>query len=215
MNLYTVNQGKYYFKGDKFQFAYVQYALFLIGIILGIVLGSWWYIFGAVFIFSAFYFIFSAQTETDSSRVYFYPNCKYQLSENYDQVNKLFGFSEGFHHWNSARIGWRCTDGEFIELIAYAYIDGVRVIKPMIKCKTETWVFCSIQNKSSKYVFKALSPNNQSITISIDKSKKISIYSFFKLFIYRLFPYFGGKIPAPHKMDLSLIKLTFQNEKRT
>jgi len=215
MNLYTINQGKHYFKGDKFQIAYIQYALFFIGVILGIVLVNWWYIIGAIATSITFSLFLSNKTITNSSRVYFYPNCKYQLSENYDQVNKLFGFSEGFHHWNSARIGWRCTDGELIELVAYAYIDGVRVIKPMIKCNTESWVFCSIQNKNSKYVFKALTPNNQSITVSIDKNKKISIYSFFKLFIYRLFPYFGGKIPAPHKMDLSIIKLTFQNEKRT
>jgi len=210
MNLYTIKPGKHYFKGDKFQVAYIQYTLFLVGIILGICLENWWYIFGSLAVFCLFSFFLSDKTQTNSSRVYFYPNCKYQLSENYDQVNKLFGFSEGFHHWNSARIGWRCTDGEFIELMAYAYIDGVRVIKPMIKIKTELWVFCSIQNKSSKYVFKALNPNNQSITVSIDKSKKISIYSFFKLFIYRLFPYFGGKIAAPHKMDLCITKLRLE-----
>ena len=84
----------------------------------------------------------------------------------------------------------------------------------MIKCKTDTWVFCNIQNKSSKYVFKALSPNNQSITVSVDKDKGFSFYSLFKLFIYRLFPYFGGKMPAPHDMSLYTIKLkTEKNEK--
>lgn len=210
MNLYTVKPGKHYFKGNKFQFAYVQYALLLIGVILGISIGNWWYTIGAIVIFFTIAIFLSDKTKINSSRIYFYPNCKYQLSENYGQVNKLFGFSEGFHHWNSARIGWRCTDGEFIELMAYAYIDGVRAIKPMIKCKVESWVFCSIQNKSSKYVFKALTPNNQSITVSIDKGKKISIYSFFKLFTYKLFPYFGGKIAAPHKMDLCITKLRLQ-----
>ena len=94
-----------------------------------------------------------------------------------------------------------------IELLAYCYVNGKRVIKPLIKCKTESWVFCNIQNKNSKYVFKALSPNNQSVTVSIDKETKFSVYSLFKLFIYRLYPYFGGKIAAPHDMNLYLIKL--------
>jgi len=210
MNLYTVNQGKHYFKGEKFQLAHAEYFFILLGIILGIIFGSWWYIAGSALLFVFSYFILSSSVQTDSARVFFYPNCKYILSENYDQVNKLFGFAEGFHHWNSARVGWRCTDGENIELLAYAYIDGVRIIKPMIKCKTESWVFCSIQNKGSKYVFKTLTLNNQSITVSIDKSNKLSVYSFFKLFIYRLYPYFGGKIAAPHKMELNLTKLKLE-----
>lgn len=207
MHLYKVQKGKHYFKGYKWQLTILQYSLTLLGIVTASVFGNWWYALGTLVVFLIFVSIISVKLQSESIRAYFSPMCAYQISENYDQVNKLFGFSEGFHHWNSARIGWRCTDGRLIELVAYCYIDGVRVIKPMIKCRTEAWVFCNIQNKSGKYVFKALSPN-QSITVSVDKSKKLSIYSFFKLFMYKLYPYFGGKIAAPQDMSIYITKLT-------
>jgi len=207
MKLYSVKKGKYYFQGDKFQICILQYALTLIGIVLAIYFSSWLIALISVISFFAFYSFLQSKTISDSIRVYFFQNCTYKLTENYDQVNKLYGFSEGFHHWNSARIGWRCTDGENIELLAYCYINGERVIKPMITCKPDSWIFCNIQNKTNKYVFKALSPNNQSITVSVDKDKSFSYYSLFKLFIYRLFPYFGGKISAPHDMNIYMIRL--------
>lgn len=207
MHIYTVQKGEHYFKGYKFQPFYYQLLLLIVGIILKITLGSWWYIIGSIICFLLLSILESQRTQSKSIRTYFLPNCAYQLMDNYDQVNKLYGFSEGFHHWNSARIGWRCTDGKFIELVAYCYINGKRVIKPMLKCKTESWVFCNIQNKTNKYVFKALT-SSQSITVSVDKDKKFSIYSLFKLFTYRLFPYFGGKIAAPHNMGIYITKLT-------
>jgi hypothetical protein len=207
MELYSIKKGKFYFRGDKLQSFILQYFLSISLITLAIIFSNWWFVLPAILCFGYFSWFNENEIKMDSMRVYFFQNCTYQLSTNYDQVNKLFGFSQGYHHWNSARIGWRCTDGENIELLAYCYIDGVRIIKPMIKCKPETWVFCNIQNKSSKYVCKAMSPNGDSITVSIDKAKKITIYSFFKLFIYRLFPYFGGSVPAPHDMKLYLIKL--------
>lgn len=207
MQLYTIKKGNYYFWGNRWQPALLQYGLILICILLGIFLKNWWFFAVVPVIFFCFFTYLENQIKMNSNRVYFLPACKYQLSKNYDQVNKLFGFSQGFHHWNSARIGWNCTDGENIELFAYCYTNGKRIIKPLIKCKTENWIFCNIQNKNSKYVFKALDPQHNSITVSIDKNKKLSIYSFFKLFIYRLFPYFGGSISAPHDMSLYLINL--------
>lgn len=211
MESYVVKKGKHYFKGDKIQLAFLQYFVLATCLTLGLVYESWWWVLGGIVSFIGFWAFLDSAIRMESVRVYFMPNCKYQLLENYDQVNKLFGFSEGFHHWNSARIGWRCVDGENIELLAYCYINGQRIIKPMITCKPGTWVFCNIQSKPSKYVLKALSPNNQSITISVDKGKKWSIYTFFKLFIYKLFPYFGGKIAAPHDMEIRMIKLTFES----
>lgn len=207
MKLYSVKKNKHYFKGDRTQPIIAQYALTVIGTILFFALHSWWILLGTCAVFLLFYHLIKSETDSNSVRVYFFKNCTNIPKENSDQINKLYGFSEGFHHWNSARIGWRCIDNDNIELLAYCYVDGQRIIKPMIKCKPESWVFCNIQNKNSKYVLKALSPKNQSITISIDKPKKISIYSLFKLFMYRLYPYFGGKVPAPQNMDLYIIKL--------
>ena len=207
MEVYSVKKGKFYFNGDKIQPIFFQYILTFILIFFSIRLHGWIELIAAIAFYVYITLFIKKETKMDSMRVYFLPNCTYQLSTNYDQVNKLFGFSEGYHHWNSARIGWRCTDGEKIELLAYAYINGQRIIKPMITCRPETWVFCNIQNQPSKYIFKALDPSGNNITVSIDKPKKISIYSFFKLFIYRLFPYFGGSISAPHDMKLYLLKL--------
>jgi hypothetical protein len=207
MELYSVKKGKYYFRGDKLQATVIQCFLTILGITLSIVLWNWWYLLGGLLAYLCFFGLIQSETTSTSMRVYFSKNCLYKLEENYDQVNKLFGFSEGFHHWNSARIGWRCVDGENIELLAYCYVNKKRIIKPMLTCKPETWVFFNIQNKGSKYVLKALVPNNNSITVSVDKDKKAAIYGIFKLFIYRLYPYFGGKIAAPHDMDLKIIKL--------
>jgi hypothetical protein len=207
MELYAVKKEKHYFRGDKFEPLLIPYLLFLIGFIASICMGG--LLIPLSFLLSTIvYSMFIQETfKKTSMRAYFLPTCLYQLSTNYDQVNKLFGISEGFHHWDSARIGWRCLDGEKIELLAYAYVNKKRIIKPMIKCNAQQWVFCHIENKPSKYVFKALTANGQSITVSIDKPKRLFIYDFSKLFIYRLYPYFGGQQSAPHDMSLYLIKL--------
>lgn len=158
---------------------------------------------------SAAYLIYKNKQKTIvySKRVYFTTSCLYRLNENYDQVNKLFGFSEGYHHWNSARIGWRCVDGATIELLAYCYIDGERIIKPLLSCKPNTWVFCNIQNQDSRYVFKVFNSKDKLASAVVEKKSKRSFYSFFKLFIYNLYPYFGGKIPAPRDMNIYIIPL--------
>ncbi len=205
MSLYTVKKGKHYFKGNRMQPVFLQYGLTLLAIILGITLGSWWYVLAALVIFICFNSSVTSEFVSETVKVYFQSNCIYKLTENYDQINKLYGFSEGFHHWNSARIGWRCVDGKKIELLAYAYIDGVRITKSMAKVSPESWILCNIQNQSSKYVFKVVTIN-QNVTISLDKGKKSFLYSFFKLFMYRLYPYFGGKISAPNNMNLYLVR---------
>jgi len=209
MKLYSIKKGKHYFNGYKMQPAFLQYGLTLLSIFISIEFGSWWFIMLAVAIFTGFTSLLRSDIVFDSVRVCFSKNCTYKLTENFDQINKLYGFSEGFHHWNSARIGWRCVNGVDIELLAYCYLNGKRTSKQLLICKADEWVFCSIQNKNSKYVFRVIVNENQVITASVDKDKKFSIYSLFKLFIYRLYPYFGGKISAPHDMDIQLIKLKF------
>ncbi len=53
----------------------------------------------------------------------------YQFNdEDQHDVNKLFGFSVGWHHKNSYRFGWRpSADLTKIEIVAYEYRNGVRV----------------------------------------------------------------------------------------
>ena len=43
-------------------------------------------------------------------------------------VQKVIGFSRGWHHWNSIRLGIRKED-TYIVLYFYAYINGKRVIQ--------------------------------------------------------------------------------------
>src|SRR5688500_15539154 len=47
------------------------------------------------------------------------------IPENQLDINKLWGFSEGNdNHYNSARIGWRYSDGA-LRLFGYVYAKGV------------------------------------------------------------------------------------------
>jgi hypothetical protein len=48
--------------------------------------------------------------------------------EKSDGVQKVIGFSRGWHHWNSIRLGIRKED-TYIVLYFYAYINGKRVIQ--------------------------------------------------------------------------------------
>lgn len=207
MKLYTIKKGKFYSTGSRPQPILVPLILTFLGIVGSFFLSNILVLipFLALSIFSLTKL--KKKTIVYSRRVNFTNSCKYRLTENYDQVNKLFGFSEGYHHWNSARFGWRCIDYENIELFAYCYVNGKRIIKPLLTCKPNTWVFCNIQNQGSKYVFKAFNSKEKLATATIEKDTKFSFYSLFKLFIYNLYPYFGGKIPAPRNMNIYMIPL--------
>ncbi len=132
---------------------------------------------------------------------YFEDSCLYDIgtSKNYD-INKLLGFSQGFHHKDSCRFGWRCIDGKTIEILSYCYVLGKRVkevvlgsLKPL-----ETGRFkISLEDTKYKFTFNTL--NQHSIT---EVSRN---YTASKLG-YGLFPYFGGVTKAPQKMFIHIIK---------
>jgi hypothetical protein len=60
-------------------------------------------------------------------KVVFKSNCWYRVIRGHnDQLQKLFGFSNGLHTVNSNRIVWRPSlERNYIELFEYPYIDGV------------------------------------------------------------------------------------------
>lgn len=135
----------------------------------------------------------------------FHPSCLYDLEsvDNYD-ANKLFGFSADFHHhWNSARIGWRCTNGKDIEVLTYTYVRKKRrnpeilgVVRPgdTFRCKIikdPHAIHYHFQNENYK----------NSIT------EDTHYYTF--LFKYLLYPYFGGNMTAPHNMQLDLKRIRY------
>lgn len=149
-------------------------------------------------------------------KVYFHADCAYRLMENYDQINKLTGQSfnlfpfydketkswKAGHHKNSVRFGWRCVDGETIEILSYAYIDGVRKYKLITSVNVNSWIHLNFKETEDYYNFKVIDEN---ANVSLSKFKKNRTEKgFLGLFISRLYPYFGGKIAAPYNMEIEL-----------
>ena len=114
-----------------------------------------------------------------SAYVCFTDSCRYYGDDLQlkEQINKLFGFGAIRHHKRSYRIGWRYNaNKDIIELFEYKYEYGIR--------------FYELVD-----------------TMKIGQTKKLTVFS--PRYIYfgkYLFPYFGGKYPAPKNI---LIKLQF------
>ena len=108
--------------------------------------------------------------------VVFTPSCRYDGSYQLEsQINKLFGFGSMNHHNNSHRLGWRYSeDLDRVLIFEYFYIDGERFEKQICK-------ICIGQN----------------IRLKLKANKG---YWFGK----RLYPYFGGKEPAPHDLKIKI-----------
>ena len=159
---------------------------------------------------------FGRRKDEFNVKAIFWGDCKYRLTENYDQINKLTGqsfkilpwydkvgkkFRPG-HHKDSVRFGWRCTDGENIEILAYAYINGLRKSKTLAFVEVDSWVYLNFKETNNYYTFKVIDGDENS---SIAKFKKKGTKKgFLRLFINRLYPYFGGRIASPHNMTISL-----------
>lgn len=113
-------------------------------------------------------------------------------------INKLYGFSEGFdNHYNSARIGWRYLN-EQLELFAYVYVNGtllrdpVTYDPPFIKTvDINQEINCSIAVSGNSYIFKV-----DGIEVKTQRGP-----STMKFNGYQQYPYFGGTLPAPHLMN--------------
>jgi hypothetical protein len=159
---------------------------------------------------------FGIKKKEFNTKVFFHHNCSYRLHENNDQINKLCGQSfriipwydkiEGKlkpgHHKESVRFGWRCVDEDVIEILAYVYVNGVRHFKSLITIEVSSWVHLNFKDLGDSYKLTAITDDGQ-VGMTIFK-KQDSKKGFLGLFIYRLYPYFGGKIPAPHRMDIEL-----------
>lgn len=138
-----------------------------------------------------------------SCEVNFNPNCKYDL-DSHDQmdINKLFGLSFGWHHRNSARFGWRWDlQDNFIEILAYVYIDGTRVNEFSADIhigyvKPGEWNKYSLELQNGYYNF-AVYNSKRKTTVS----KRIEA-GHTRKWGYRLYPYFGGNQRAPHTMNI-------------
>ena len=126
---------------------------------------------------------------TDSAIYYFDDDDQFD-------VNKLFGFSCGYHHNNSFRFGWRPNiDLTKMEIVGYEYFNSVR---------TPTIPIHEVElNKYYNYTIEYNGITNEVIyTISdgvLSWVAKRSIILNHKFNIgYKLYLYFGGNKKAPH-----------------
>jgi hypothetical protein len=207
MRTYKVRPNEHYFKGPKMQLIYLQISLCLVSVLISMLTGNCYWLIAFPILLFGFSGYLSDKTGTFYFKAKFDNDCLYQLKENYDQINKLYGFSTGFHHHNSARFGWRCVDNETIEILAYCYINGKRISKTIMNVKPGDWTVFSIQSKTDKYVFRVMSNKNPGKICIINKEKGSLKYELLKLFIYKLFPYFGGRVPSPKEMNISILDL--------
>lgn len=135
----------------------------------------------------------------------FNSNCQYDLGNvNQADINKLHGFSVGLfsgNDYNSARFGWRWSipKGK-IELLAYMYVNGVRVnewdadiLLASVDLESETYTEIAVIG--NQYRFTAI--NNDIDTIKFFPRAGNGTG-------YNQYPYFGGDEVAPHTMTIEL-----------
>lgn len=129
--------------------------------------------------------------------VTFDESCIYkdETNDRFD-VNKLFGFSIGFHHKNSHRFGWNCLDGK-IHIYSYSYINGERIINEICTVNTNKEYKFIIHINGSKCLFTIIDEHH-------NLYQRIISIPIKSIFGYSLWPYFGGNKTAPHKMTIEL-----------
>lgn len=113
-----------------------------------------------------------------------------------DSKNKLLGFSDcnSLHHENSARFAWQWYKDQ-LEIYAYCYVNGERIEKFIGVVKLHEMNHYQLKVIDDNYVFQL----NKQEPVSIKRGNVCD-----KGIYYMLWPYFGGSIPAPHDVHLSL-----------
>ncbi len=119
-----------------------------------------------------------------------------------NDINKLFGYSFGWHHKNSIRVGWvpNFTKKDKICLYFYNYNNGQRTMEAFadVWCCLDYTIVISVDEKGKSCVFdlyrKGSLEKERSVTFTVPK-KKLGYY---------LWPYFGGNKTAPTKMVFKL-----------
>lgn len=138
--------------------------------------------------------------KTTSYLVKFDDSCIYKLpKEDQGDINKLFGFSLGLHHKNSARFGW-CWLNDQLRLYAYWYDNGVRKSKEIQSITIGKKYLLTIENLNTEWKFSIIDFYGDGVQeLVVEKSKsKIN-------FGYTLWPYFGGNQVAPHDITIELV----------
>lgn len=122
-------------------------------------------------------------------RAKFYPNCVYKPQREPEQISKLYGISWGHHHECSARVGWR-SDGSRIEVLSYVYVaHGRHESQHLDWIDVQEWHEYLIERTGDE------------VAVSINGEEPVRHTLFAPAAAsYKLYPYFGGEVPAPHEM---------------
>lgn len=116
------------------------------------------------------------------------------LAVNQYDINKLWGFSEGYNHqYNSARVGWRYSDNA-LRLFGYVYSKGTRYSQEICTIPFDTDISCSIKLNGTTYLITA-----NTTTVTLPRGSTTT-----KASGYQLYPYFGGDETAPHDITIGL-----------
>lgn len=126
----------------------------------------------------------------------FCDGCDYDNDIVGDSINKLYGVSYGFdHHYRSVRIGWRSNYNlKVIELFIYAYINGKRYIKYLTSVNQYDEFYITMFHGGGKCIIEFKDSESRRVTDSVKIDKG--------WINWKLFPYFGGKKPAPHNVKI-------------
>ena len=119
-------------------------------------------------------------------------------NDDYD-INKLYGFSQGWHHKNSIRFGWvpDFNIKNMIKIYAYYYNNGKRNHMYIKTIKTEETYFSSIKIN-----------DDNTAELMFDNKVIIIYYKKPKYFLgYYLYPYFGGDNTAPNDMEIEVKRI--------
>ena len=131
-------------------------------------------------------------------------SCLYDL-HNDDQldINKLFGFTIGYHHYTSFRFGWRPNlITKKIEIFSYEYYDGVRQ-KPIHICDVSLnrWVTFQLTYSSDGSTTYDVFDKKGYLQINNVVIKKKTGLG------YTLGLYFGGNQKAPQNIIIDKINM--------
>lgn len=110
--------------------------------------------------------------------------------------NKLMGFSDcnSLHHENSARFAWQWYNDQ-LEIFAYCYVDSTRTEQFIGTVELNEENLYEITTSGDEYIFWL----NGEKTVAMPRKNACE-----EGVRYKLYPYFGGSVPAPHDVRIKI-----------
>ncbi|HCW08248.1 MAG TPA: hypothetical protein DGG95_12880 [Cytophagales bacterium] len=140
----------------------------------------------------------SLQSNTLAFDARFNESAIYNLGDNSLQSdkNKLMGFCDcnSMVHENSARFAWQWFNNQ-LEIYAYCYVNGTRMEQFVGVVQLNEYNHYQIERNNDAYVFTL--NNEPSVAIKRGGTCNAGLY-------YKLWPYFGGHIAAPHDVIIDI-----------